>query len=243
MAVAEARNQIPLKAILQLTDHSPYPANSHQLSSWRTAAQGLDLCYRHDPSNPGFGLGHNTAFQRIGSAEYFLVANPDLEFKPDSLANGIGFLLQNPEHGLLAPGLLEPDGNLRPACFRYPDVLTLFARLIGGSWAKQRNHRYECRDWDAHQPRFNPPLISGCCMLFRSHHFKRLKGFDPAYFLYFEDFDLSWRAQKRQLSVYCPNMQVAHAGGAASRKGWRHQLNFLHSALRFFTTHGWHPPK
>jgi GT2 family glycosyltransferase len=228
-------------ARLILVDHSPQAQTEAMLAEWRTlCGDTLPLEYVSDPSNPGFGAGHNRAFALAGrEADVFLVANPDLEFAADSLAAGLRFLAAHPASGLVAPALLKDDGSLAPACFRYPDLLTLALRLVGGHLAEARSRRYECRDWDATRPVFDPPIVSGCCMLFRRDAFAALGGFDPGYFLYFEDFDLSRRASRRELLAYCPGMHIRHHGGGAGRKGLRHVFLFLRSARRFFSAHGW----
>ncbi|MDP3438971.1 MAG: glycosyltransferase, partial [Azonexus sp.] len=201
----------------------------------------IKINYDYVGANPGFGAGHNRAFAHCNQwADYFLVANPDLEFTPGSLAAGIDFLAAHVAVGLIAPALIEPDGGLRPACFRYPDVPTLLLRALGVDAAHPRIAAYECRDWDPSVPKADPPLISGCCMLFRASTYAQLGRFDPAYFLYFEDFDLSLRAGRLGLSAYCPDMRVRHFGGGVARKGWRHMAHFARSAARFFNIHGWH---
>jgi len=240
-ALREAKDFPLARAEVILTDHSPSAQPDARLSQWRNDfVAPLSLHYDHVGGNPGFGAGHNRAFSQCQEwADVFLVANPDIEFEPDSVVAGLRFLAAHPEIGLLAPALVETDGSLRPACFRSPDLLTLFARLLGGSWAARRSYNYECRDWDPGQPVFVPPLMSGCCLLFRADVFDRLGGFDPNYFLYFEDFDLTRRAARLGVSAYCPTMRVKHAGGGAGRKGFVHAIHFLRSALRFFSTHGW----
>jgi GT2 family glycosyltransferase len=197
------------------------------------------LQYHHNPANPGFGAGHNAAFCRAVGADFFLVANPDLAFAPEALVAGLEFFSAHPQSGVLAPLLVDAD-DLRPACFRPPDLLTLALRACGLTARHSRRiARYECRDWDVRQAMFDPPLLSGCCLLFRASAYRKLGGFDPRYFLYFEDFDLTLRANQLGLSAYCPAMRVAHAGGGASRKGLRHQMHFMRSAWRFFAAHGW----
>jgi GT2 family glycosyltransferase len=68
---------------------------------------------------------------------------------------------------------------------------------------------------------------------------KRLGGFDPRYFLYFEDFDLSLRTPQHARIAYVPSVRIVHHGGGAARKGLRHVRLFLTSAIRFFDQHGW----
>jgi hypothetical protein len=64
-------------------------------------------------------------------------------------------------------------------------------------------------------------------------------GFDPRYFMYFEDYDLSLRIAAQGTVAYEPAMRIVHHGGEAARKGWRHVGWFVRSAWRFFSRHGW----
>lgn len=236
-AIATAMTSEPLLPVrLLLTDHSPEAVTVQREQRWRALCPPwLQYDYRHDPRNPGFGAGHNAAWDRCGEADYFLVVNPDVEFAVDALQAGLRFLARHPGVGVIAPALVERDGSLRPACFRRPDPLTLLMRALGiGAGKSQRVARYECRDWDPRAVVFNPPCMSGCCLLFRGATFARLGGFDPSYFLYFEDFELSRRAAALGVSAYCPSMRVSHFGGGAAAKGWRHRWWFVRSALRYY---------
>lgn len=229
------------QAEIRLTDHTPaiLPDNCFR-ELVNTAGNRICLNYDHVGANPGFGAGHNHAFDRGGQSEYVLIANPDIEILPGSLAASLAFLDEHPEIGVLAPALVTSNGTLQPACFRYPDVLTLLSRFVGGVGAVKRSYYYECRDWDPTEIHYSPLLISGCCMLVRSTIFSALGGFDPRYFLYFEDFDFSMRANSITHTVYFPKMRVIHKGGGVGRKGIRHIFHYVQSALRFFAQYGWH---
>ena len=86
---------------------------------------------------------------------------------------------------------------------------------------------------------WDPPIISGCFMLFRTALLQRLGGFDARYFLYFEDYDLSLRAHELTRVAFVPDVRVVHHGGGASRKGMKHIRLFGVSAFRFFNRFGW----
>lgn len=85
---------------------------------------------------------------------------------------------------------------------------------------------------------WDPPIISGCFMLFRGEIFRKLNGFDPGYFLYFEDFDLSIRAAKVTRVAYLPTVKIVHGGGDAARKGLWHIEQFIRSAYIFYRKFG-----
>ncbi|KVO55713.1 glycosyltransferase family 2 protein [Burkholderia stagnalis] len=193
--------------------------------------------------NVGYGRGHNFAIERADS-DYHLVLNPDINIERKALTRALEFWDAHPDVGLLTPRIDDGDGNLQYLCRRYPTVLDLLVRgfmpmRIRRSFSS-RLSRYEMRDvindrdvvWD-------PPIVSGCFMLFRTTLLKRLGGFDPRYFLYFEDYDLSLRTHEMARIAYVPFVRVAHYGGGASRKGIAHIRMFAASAFKFFNRFGW----
>ena len=64
-------------------------------------------------------------------------------------------------------------------------------------------------------------------------------GFDPKYFVYFEDFDWSVRLNNITRTAYVPAVQIGHHGGGAAQKGFKHIYYFTKSGLRFYRRHGW----
>lgn len=230
-------------AVVRLGDNSLNPLDAFLLEEWRSLLEEMGpvgLEYEHIGQNLGFGRAHNRIFSRCKDTDdLFLVANPDLVFQENSLCSGVTFLLQHPSKGVVVPSLSNGRSDWRPACFRYPDLATLFARAIAPGLFGERMRRYECRDWLADTASRNPAVASGCCMLFRTSEYVALCGFDERFFLYFEDFDLSYRASRRSQLAYCSKMQVVHLGGGAARKGWRHVVLFCRSGYVFFSTHGW----
>ncbi|MCX4159950.1 MULTISPECIES: glycosyltransferase family 2 protein [Paraburkholderia] len=206
---------------------------AHQLTCTVIAGHG----------NVGYGRGHNLAIDRTAS-RYHLVLNPDIDLERDSLVQAMAFLDEHPEVGLLTPRIGDHEGSIQYLCRRYPTVLDLFIRgFLPGSvrrFFSRRLARYEMRDlvnerdivWD-------PLIVSGCFMLFRTSVLKKLAGFDPRYFLYFEDYDLSLRTHDVARVAYLPAVRVQHHGGGAARKGSSHIRMFAASAVKFFNRFGW----
>jgi GT2 family glycosyltransferase len=122
-------------------------------------------------------------------------------------------------------------------------VWVLFLRGFAPGFVRRRFaaqlHRYEMRDAVGGGLLTGVPLASGCFMLLRTALLERLGGFDPRYFMYFEDYDLSLRVGREASVAYEPRARIVHHGGEAARKGWRHVAWFAASACRFFTRHGW----
>ena len=208
---------------------------------------GLELLIRTGHGNIGYGRGHNLAITELAitdiTRDYHLVLNPDVYLKPDALVHGLGWLQSQPATVAVAPAISNADGDPESACKRYPSVLDLLLRGFAPGFVRRRFHRrladYDMRELSRTEPTTNIPIISGCCMLWRSSVLQALNGFDPRYFLYFEDFDLSLRAHQHGSLDFVPAMGITHLGGNAARKGLRHILMFARSGLRFFRTHGW----
>jgi hypothetical protein len=206
---------------------------------------GVTMNYLHRHANIGYGSAHNLVMHG-GNTHYHLVLNPDVELAPDALIVGLIFLEANPDIGVLAPTVSGPDGEREFLCRRYPAVLDLVLRGFAPAplrrLFRKRLDRYEMRDTVgtvADAPISPVPMMSGCFMLLRRRAVEATGGFDPQYFLYFEDFDWSLRLNRVTRSAYVPAVRVVHHGGGASRKGWRHIVLFAQSAVRFFNKHGW----
>lgn len=190
--------------------------------------------------NIGFGRAHNLAFERIG--EFHLILNPDIQMQPDALKTAISFMRKNPDTGLLTPKAYWPDGTRQFLCKRYPALFDLLLRGFAPPFMRalfeRRLARYEMRAETNEEAYWSPPIVSGCFMMFRGALLQKLEGFDPRYFLYFEDFDLSLRSGAAARTAYVPSVEITHAGGHAARKGWWHIRQFGKSAALFYRQHG-----
>jgi GT2 family glycosyltransferase len=169
--------------------------------------------------------------------------NPDVELDPDALVAAIHAMQADLSIGLLAPDVCGAGGERQYLCKRYPSVWVLFLRGFAPAMLRRAFwrslERYEMRDVLGSQPCSPVPLASGCFMVVRTAIFRRLGGFDPRFFMYFEDYDLSLRIGREAKVAFVPAARIVHHGGEAARKGPRHVSWFLRSAWRFFATHGW----
>lgn len=210
-----------------------------------------DFVARHDDArvelhaghgNIGFGAGHNLALHQTDS-DYHLVLNADVKLAADSLTEALRFMEAHPECGLLAPAVYDGQGRQQFLCKRYPAVLDFFLRGFAPGWLRRRFgkrlERYELRDLVRETVLWDPPVVSGSFMFFRTSVLKRLGGFDTRFFLYFEDFDLTLRAAKISRVAYVPSVRIVHYGGNAARKGFGHVRMFIAAAFRFYRKNGW----
>ncbi|VVD27237.1 glycosyltransferase family 2 protein [Paraburkholderia dioscoreae] len=230
-----------LPVALYLVDNGGLPDVSASLDELR--ARNVVCAVITGQGNVGYGRGHNLAIERSAS-RYHLVLNPDIDLARDALREGLDFFDAHPEAGLITPWIGDEHGAQQFLCRRYPTLLDLFVRGFLPSGMRRlfvrRLARYEMRDRiNARDTVWDPPIVSGCFMLFRMTALKQLAGFDARYFLYFEDYDLSLRAHDVTRVVYTPAVRVLHHGGGAARKGSAHIRMFMSSAYKFFNRFGW----
>jgi GT2 family glycosyltransferase len=243
-AIAYARTAGRLsRATVYVVDNGPADeraAIATALEQWPAGAGALELIAGH--GNVGYGRANNLVIGRLDS-DFHLVMNPDVELEREALAAALHALGEDPGLGLAAPAVYGDDGERQYLCKRYPSLWVLFLRGFAPRRLRRRFAKtlatYEMRDLVAETPVAGVPLASGCFMLMRTELFQRLKGFDPRFFLYFEDYDLSLRIGRESSVGYVPQSRIIHHGGDAAAKGWRHVAWFVRSAWRFFSTHGW----
>lgn len=192
--------------------------------------------------NVGYGRGHNLALL-AGSAEYHMVLNPDVVLAPDAIHEALAYMNVHPDVVMLAPEARDMSGNRLFLCKRYPSVTDLLLRSFAPGSVKRlfraRLDHYEMRDLPRALPSVGIPILSGSFMFCRRVPIAAIGGFSEAFFLYFEDFDLSLRSAKQGALAYVPSVRIVHRGGNAARKGLKHIVLFMRSALTFFNRHGW----
>lgn len=216
-------------------------ALSALLDSW-PADESCQLQYLPQADNLGFGHGHNTVLESLGS-DFHIVLNPDAVLQSDTILAGLCSMMRDDSIVLLSPRVFGPEGGQEFLCKRYPSAMVLLLRGFAPGFIRrlfrQQLDAYEMRDLCSGEQQVEIEIASGCFMLVRSAALRAVGGFNEDFFLYFEDFDLSLRLRQQGRLVFQPAMQVVHHGGYAAKKGLRHVRYFISSGLRFFNLHGW----
>jgi N-acetylglucosaminyl-diphospho-decaprenol L-rhamnosyltransferase len=186
--------------------------------------------------NVGYGAAANAglAGRNVGHA---LIANPDVRFEPGSVDELLAAAARWPRAATLGPAIRTPEGTIYPSARDLPALSTGIGHaLVGWAWPSNpwtARYRRE-RDEPSERP---AGWLSGSCLLVDLAAFASVGGFDPGYFMYFEDVDLARRlGQSGWLHVYVPTAVITHEGGHATKRQ-PHRMQRVHhtSALRYLS--------
>jgi GT2 family glycosyltransferase len=165
--------------------------------------------------NLGYPNAINFAVEHT-DADYVVCLNPDAHAEPECLAT-----LLAADAAIAGAQIVSEDGMTTQAGANplHPTGIS-----PAGSYGKPREHG---------APR-DALVVSGACCLLHRATFRRLGGFMDAFFLYYDDADLGWRARiAGERVVYCPDAVVRHGYdfGRRERKMFYLERNRLISVL------------
>jgi len=166
-------------------------------------------------ANLGYGAAANAGVAILDpSIEWVMVINPDVVLGAGSIDEMISVADRHPTGRAFGPLITTPEGVVYPSARHLPSIgLGIGHALFGWWWPTNPWTRQYRQDAAAPVERI-AGWLSGSCILLRRTAFNQVNGFDPAYFMYFEDVDLGDRlATAGWSSVYCPSARATHQGG------------------------------
>jgi N-acetylglucosaminyl-diphospho-decaprenol L-rhamnosyltransferase len=215
-----------------LVDNGSIDGAPHRAAS----AEGVSLV--ESPSNVGYGAAANLG-ARESASEWLLVCNPDVVFHPGAIDALLDAARRWPRAGVLGPAIVTEDGLLYPSSRQLPSLGRGVMHALLGWW-------YPGNRWTAayRREREAPTegttgWLSGSAMLLRRKAFHSVEGFDPGFFMYFEDLDLCERINTAGWQVvYVPSAMVMHVG-AHSTSTQAEAMSRAHheSAWRYLSRH------
>ena len=190
--------------------------------------------------NRGFGAGCNAGVAAAQATPFILLVNPDAEITAGMVDELLATFASNPRLGIASPQLLDHTGAPVETAGTFPTVLGLaLGKLRQPAHARLQqatadgtlpDHAYRPVDW-----------VSGAVMMVRREVWDATGGFDPAYFLYYEDIDLCLRARRDGWDVgVVPRATAIHeSGGSQWRPGTRSLVEriYFQSQAHYFRTH------
>jgi N-acetylglucosaminyl-diphospho-decaprenol L-rhamnosyltransferase len=217
-------------AVIVVADNRP----EHEVEQ---IAERFGAQYVPMPSNDGYGAGMNAAAAALpASVEWVLISNPDVVLEPGSVDTLLKVGQEDPAIAAIGPAIRNSDGSIYPSARAVPSLRTGVGHaLFTNFWPGNPWTAAYLTDTESSPTRRDTGWLSGACMLVRRSSFDELEGFDPGYFMYFEDVDLGYRLGKAGYrNVYEPAATITHTGAHSTTTESARMVAVHHDSARRF---------
>ena len=223
----------------------------HGTDGTAEVASALGALAVSDPSNPGFGAGHNHGMS-LTSAPFVLLVNPDARAIPGAIEEGLTLMVRRPEVAALQ-GVITDAATGRPershgvalgpahlwgralhlrVLLRWPPVQALARRVAGLADHVERVPIGPVAT----------EALAATALLVRRRAFEEVGGFDQRFFLYGEDMDLSRRFREAGWTLLAlPIPWAVHRAGSSHRSSWQREVQWWRGTMTFAAK--WYPPR
>ncbi|MBD3413418.1 MAG: glycosyltransferase [Candidatus Aminicenantes bacterium] len=171
-----------------------------------------DVTLIKNKKNRGYGKAGNQGLKRA-EGKYVLILNSDVTVNSGCLDDMFRFMESRPDIGASACKLTFPDGTLQHSCRKFPDFKTYLLMLLGVRFVfpgLKPFREYLMLDWD-HSDIREVDQIMGSFMFIRDRVIKEVKGFDPRFWMYFEEVDLCLRIHEKGWKIaHYPYASAVH---------------------------------
>jgi exopolysaccharide biosynthesis WecB/TagA/CpsF family protein len=206
----ETRDQ-SIKVIV--ADNSPTPL------TLLTLKDQTDVFAFPTGGNRGYAGAINDAISKAGTADSYLVLNPDMQVEPGSIL-ALREKMTSAGAGVVVPLLLDDDGSVYPSLRREPSVSRAIGDALMGSKLPGRPGWLSEMDFDAESYLHSHKVdwATGAALLIRRDVAESVGDWDEEYFLYSEETDFLRRVREAGAEVWFePRSRMRHyRGGSGS---------------------------
>ncbi|MEP7112655.1 MAG: glycosyltransferase family 2 protein [Ilumatobacteraceae bacterium] len=195
-----------------VVDNSATPTAAQQVVDRHPAVRLL-----RSTTNVGYGSAANRGIAAT-DGEYALVLNADAVLHAGAAEALIDELDLHRDTGVVGPRLVDAQDRVQPSCARFPTPGGVFVQETG-LWKLVRSPKYG----QSARPFFDldapgvVPWVLGAALAIRRGPFDAVGGFDPAYFMYYEEVDLCRRLVAKGVQTrFTPAATIGHIGGAST---------------------------
>lgn len=193
-----------------------------------------DVIISQMDENVGFGRANNAGAE-LAKGKYLFLLNSDTVLIENSIKEFFDFMENNPKYSACGCNLIDGEGR-NVAChgclptlkmeFFYCGLYKIFKSYFDNSLSiAQKINEGNIN---------NTGYISGADIFIQSDAFRKLNGFDPNIFMYFEETDLFYRMQQRDMmSCVLDDIKIIHYGGASSKQATGRKLRMFEKS-RFY---------
>lgn len=162
--------------------------------------------------NYGYAEGYNKGVEQIDESLICLL-NSDVEVTPNWITPMVALFEAQPMAVMAQPKIKDLNN---PDYFEYAGAAGGYLDLMGLPYCRGRVGKTIERDMGQYNDTVQVTWASGACLFVRKTAFTTLGGFDPSYFMHFEEIDLCLRAQGAGYEVWAVGTsEVLHLGGGS----------------------------
>lgn len=196
--------------------------------------------------NLGFGKANNLAAE-YAHGKYLFILNPDTVLVNNAIKILYDYMEENVDVGISGGNLYSLSMTATPSyCMHFDDLMT---EKKAASWYKiirkkigEKTRTLSHKTYQPFVEVFNysneikeVAYIFGADMMVSKKLFEEVQGFDPDFFMYAEEEELSWRiTQKGYRIVSIPQAQIIHLEGATINL--THEFNIRQFKMRMTGT-------
>ncbi len=194
--------------------------NDSSDKTWEILNQNKDALFklRRNEFNDGFGRAINKVFFRNLNSDFFFLLNADATLGDNSLQKILETANNNPAIGLLSCKIIDPKTNK----VIFNEGAINFLRL-------QTTH--------SRPSRVKNRYVTGCALLVKKDLVSKIGGFDPKFFLYYEDADFSKRALAAGFKIDTEQKSICYHNESHSSNSETKTYFLVRNGLSFFKKH------
>jgi len=181
--------------------------------------------------NVGFGKGCNLG-AKAAKGKCILFLNSDTQVFDKGFLSMVDFLDKNPNVAILGGKIENGDGSIQKSCGKFYNLFNLLIILLGFEkfgFLRLNPNNIQKVDW-----------VSGACMMIKHDIFEKLTGFDKDFFMYIEDMEICFRAQKIGYQTYFyPDIKLMHKSQGSSNRTFA-IINIYKGILHYYSKHETH---
>lgn len=213
--IESIRKTVHIPYRIYLIDNDSRNESTDVLERTYRLAEDVELICSN--TNSGYARGNNQCIQRMreDGCSYGIISNNDIICSENTVELLVEDLVQHPDYILVGPKIVDPEGNFQQSVklhvytnWEYIKKATYISnffkreRQLESDFIKQINELISVK-W-----------VSGAFFAFCVEKMQNIGDFDPATFLFFEEYILSVKsAEKKYQLGYDPRVKVYHYHG------------------------------
>jgi GT2 family glycosyltransferase len=190
----------------------------------------------YNKENKGFAYALNIGIHR-SLGDTVLSINSDTIILNRAIEKSYNFLCNNNNVQILGVKLLNTDGSIQPSCRFLPSVSNCLceAFFLINLFPKSKIFGKYYMSYFDYNSTINVEWIKGTYMMIKKSVFEKIGFFDDNYFLYTEETDFMFRANKANLkTVFFHEAEIYHLEGASSKKNPEKVYKMVHKTKLFY---------